>query len=233
MFRHGESLPFYCRPATSGPLESVRMTWADAIQYKMFWVQCIGISLAGATLLFLIWYTLETFKLRKAAEKQIALSQDLLQAALDQVEGAARPCITLASKRRDKDEAISELYGVKGISVAKDYEGYLALRNVGNGLALNVFYSFNEPGPDRPKNLKGNSGYLQRLHAEKEFRLPLPVKMTERCDWEIILQYESLGNRKYRTTVILRANVLSNFKFEQISEPHRVISANNSGEQIV
>jgi hypothetical protein len=201
------------------------VNWADAIQNNILRVEFAMLIVQTLAFVGLLFYVRYTRALKKSAETQIKLSQDLLRAALEQVEGAARPCITLASKLRNRDDTISELYGVKGGSVVKDYKGFLALRNIGNGLALNISYKFNEAGLDGPKDLKGDSGYLQRLHAEKEIRLPLPISMTARGEWDVTFEFESLGSRRYRTTLLLQANILSNFKFEQLSDPLRVISA--------
>jgi hypothetical protein len=50
-------------------------------------------------------------------------------------------------------------------------------------------------------------------------------------EWQVVFEFESLGGRKYRTTVRVQANVLSGIRFEQISGPTRVISASqNSGK---
>lgn len=209
------------------------MTWADAIQNNILRVSFAMLIVQIAGLIGLWRYVVYTRDLKISAEKQIKLSRDLLRAALDQVEGTARPCITLASVLRKREDAMDEVYGVKGISVVKDRDGRMSLRNVGNGLALNISYRFNETGPDRPKDLKGNNGYLQRLHAEREIKLPIATEMTERSTWEVAFEFESLGGRKYRTTLLLEAQVLSNFKFEQISEPRRVISTDKPPDQTV
>ena len=209
------------------------MSWADAISNNMLKVEGGLLIVSAVTLGFLIWYAIETFKLRKAAEKQITMSENLLHAAMEQAEGIARPCITLASKLRDREEAINEVYGVKAISVVKDYRGFLAVRNVGNGLALNISYQFNRvDDPNYPKSLKGDDSYLQRLHAEREIRLPLPVTLMKLGDWRVVFEFESLGGRKYRTTVTVQANVLSGIRFEQISGPQRVISASENSDRM-
>jgi hypothetical protein len=213
------------------------MSWADAIANNILKVEIVMLAVQILGLYGLFRYVKETKAIRVAAEKQIKVSQDLLLVAMEQAEGIARPCITLASKLRPREEAIGEYNGVKGNSVVKAYkneEGIecLALRNIGNGLALNITYRFNQVGSEWPKGLKGNDSYLQRLHAEKEIRLPLPVSMTKGQHWEAQFEFESLGARRYRTTVFLKASVLSDLRFEQISEPKHVISpAENSDKK--
>ena len=128
---------------------------------------------------------------------------------------------------------MSEEYGVKAISVVKDYRGFLAIRNVGNGLALNISYQFNRvDDPQYPRGLKGDDSYLQRLHAEREIRLPIPVTMMKLGDWEVVFEFESLGGRKYRTTVKVQANVLSGIRYEQVSGSNRVISASKDSDKV-
>src|SRR5579864_1451273 len=93
-------------------------------------------------LLGLIRYVKETIGLRKAAPKQIEVSQKLLEAATDQVEGLARPCLTLASELRDGDGTILELDGARGSTRARTKDAHFVFQNIGNGLGLNVHYSF-------------------------------------------------------------------------------------------
>jgi hypothetical protein len=195
------------------------MTWGDAIQNNMLWIQSGMLLVQIFALVGLILYVKDTKGLRKAAENQITLSHNLFVAAMDQAESAARPCITLASKLRVREDALQEVYGVKGMSVVKDSRSFLGIRNIGNGLAINIKYRFNQVGPEWPKNLKGNDGYLQRLHAAKAMRLPLPASMTANGEWDVDFEFESLGGRKYQTKLTLKANVLSDFRFEQISGP--------------
>jgi len=218
-------------------LDNVRigtMTWADAIQNNILRVNAAMLVVQLVAFIGLVFYVRYTRALKKSAEDQIRLSQDLLQAAMDQAEGVARPCITLASKLRDREETINEVYGVKGISVVKDYKGFLAVRNVGNGLALNIQYQFNRVNdPTYPKGLKGDDGYLQRLHSEKEIRLPTPVTMMKLGDWDVVFVFESLAGRKYQTTCRVQANILSGFRFEQTSGPQRVISTDKPSGKTV
>lgn len=210
------------------------MSWADAIANNILKVEGGMLIVSTLTLGFLIWYAIETFKLRKAAELQIATSKNLLHAAMEQAEGIARPCITLASKLRDREQTMNEEFGVKAISVVKDYKGFLAVRNVGNGLALNISYRFKRvDDPNYPNHLKGNDSYLQRLHAEREIRLPLPVTLMKLGDWDVVFEFESLGGRKYRKAVRVQANVLSGIRFEQISDQPRVISAIEDSDKMV
>jgi hypothetical protein len=80
-------------------------------------VQLVTLWISVGTLGGLIWYCVETRRMRIAAQKQIAISQDLMKAANDQVEGLSKPCLALDSDLRDASDAIMGI-GVVGNTVA-------------------------------------------------------------------------------------------------------------------
>jgi hypothetical protein len=74
----------------------------------------------------LFWYCVETRKMREAAQDQVRISQDLIVAAMEQVEGLSKPCLTLDSELRDAADAIMGI-GVVGNTVpAGDRGGSLS-----------------------------------------------------------------------------------------------------------
>src|ERR1700722_6823493 len=75
-------------------------------------------------------YVLETRRLRKASQDQIRISQDLIKAAMDQVEGLSKPCLTLWSELRDQKDAILELSGARSSVRARDDQGDLVTLNI-------------------------------------------------------------------------------------------------------
>ena len=75
-----------------------------------------GIVLGIVTLFVLIWYTVETYKLRQSAQKQIELSNKALVAAQKQTELLTMPMLVF-------------------VVVEKD----ILLVNAGSGIALNIF----------------------------------------------------------------------------------------------
>jgi hypothetical protein len=63
-----------------------------------------------------------------------------MKTANDQVEGLSKPCLALDSDLRDASDAIMGI-GVVGSTVAAGKTGDdFFVRNIGNGVALNVIY---------------------------------------------------------------------------------------------
>jgi len=92
------------------------------------------------------------------------------------------------------------------------------VQNIGNGVALNVSYRFEPVDPPHGRGLKGNRGYLQNVLADQKIRMPLPVAMIA-AHWEVSFEFDSLGGRRYETTITLKARVLTDFKFIEIDKP--------------
>src|ERR1035437_8710009 len=114
----------------------------DPVQEHMLLVQWLMFTVQFLGLIGLALYTWETHKTRKASQDQVRVSQGLIAAAMDQVEGLSKPCLTLWSGLRDGTDAIQETGGAVGNTVARGDEGSFVLQNIGNGIALNVRYQF-------------------------------------------------------------------------------------------
>src|SRR5271157_1912813 len=114
---------------------------SDCIQTAMLAVQIIGV-------IGLFWYVVETMKIRKAAQKQVAASLDLISAATSQVEGMSKPCLTLWGDLRDGNDAILNMDGAVGNIVARADQGSYVILNIGNRVALNIKYRFTRPDDD-------------------------------------------------------------------------------------
>jgi hypothetical protein len=174
----------------------------DHIQVAMLVVQIL--ALTG-----LVWYTFETHKIRKASQQQVRISQDLIRAAMDQVEGLSKPCLTLWSDLRDAQDAIAELHAVGNLRARLD-RGNFALHNIGNGIALNINYRMVRP--DRP----GQTRYLPNALAGQKITMPEPATAYG-DEVEVIFEYQSIGDRHYRSTLRMDHHVLATFQFEEFT----------------
>ena len=116
------------------------------------------LSVQILTLIGLAWYAIETMKIRTAAQQQVKASLDLIKAATDQVEGMSKPCLTLWGEVREGADAILEMHGAVGNIVARPDGGSYVALNIGNGVALNVQYSFTRLAND--PLLEGGVGTL-------------------------------------------------------------------------
>jgi len=198
-------------------LSFVQMSWADAIAKNMLWVQGFGLLVSAVTLGFLIWYAIETWKLRKTADKQIVVSHDLLRAANDQAEAASKPYITIRQKLRDATHTLLDMDGALGGSVVKDEGGQYVAVNVGNGIALNVSYFFKiRKDEDQPWKKIAQS-YLQTVQLDQPAQLALMLNAYP-GDHQITFLFQSLGGRWYESVIVIRSRVPIDSGFRQLPE---------------
>jgi hypothetical protein len=162
----------------------------------------------------LFWYCWETHKLRRASQEQVKVSQKLIDASMEQVEGLSKPCVTLASELRDLKDVIYE--GEAGTTQAAFDGGNFIVQNVGNGIALNISYYFvKDEAEAQPKP----TGYIQNLLAHQKVTI-VEFKTLLRERWKVVFEYESIGGRKYRTTLHMNNHALSAIRFERTTWPH-------------
>ena len=150
----------------------------------------------------LVVYAIETHKIRKAAQNQVKASND-------QVEGLSRPCITFVGELRDGADAILEMHGATGNIVAARHNGNYLITNMGTGVALNIHYQFTRP------NLPTEQRYIPHLAATGRASL-IESYAAYNAEHRVTFDYESVGGRKYRTTIDLNHHVITSFHFEEV-----------------
>jgi hypothetical protein len=155
----------------------------------------------------LSFYCAETYKLRKA-------SQRLVQTSMDQVEGLSTPCITFWAELRDGTDAILSMDGATGNLVARLDDRSYVIHNLGSGLALNLRYYItrNKPELDAPANRHWR--YIPTVPATAHVAL-FETATAFGDEHEAIFEYQSIGGRKYRSTITLNHRVITSFKFEE------------------
>ena len=182
----------------------------DPIQLGMLIVQVIG-------LLGLFWYAWETRAMRKASQEQVNISQALISAAMDQVEGLSKPCLALCGELRDPSDVIwaSSTRRNIGSMIVRKVDGKFVVENIGNGVALNVEYSSRQINPPDNRLVPRLAGYLQNVLSGSNVKMAEPVTPFEQGEYEIIFSFQSIGRRQYRTTVTMKNQVLTKFEFTE------------------
>jgi hypothetical protein len=178
-----------------------------SIQLMMLIVQTLG-----AIGLFV--YCIETYRIRKASQDQVTASQELIKAAMDQVEGPLKPCITFAARLRDGTDAILEMHGAVGNLIVDPDQGNYVIRNIGNGAALNLRYFFTRPDVRNP-----DWRYVPIVLATGRATLVETLGFYN-TEHEATFEYDSIGGRKYRSTMSLNRHVITAFKFDEINSCH-------------
>ena len=155
--------------------------------------------------------------MRKAAQHQVKASQDLLKVSMDQLEGFAKPCITFWSELRDGADAILEIDGAVGNLVARPDGGSYVIQNLGNGLALNLKYYITRNNPEYDEPHRRGYRYIPTIPATARVTLIETLGLYN-TQHEATFEYESIGGRKYRSTISLNHHVITSYHFEEIKD---------------
>jgi len=152
-----------------------------------------------AILAVLIWYALETLRIRRASQEQ--------------AEAQQRPCLTLVTASREHGEAVLDMNGIVGGMIVAPREGNVALQNMGNGPAVNVRYEFNPVNPPQGANVARPRGYLQNIPAGGTFVMAVAREVLRNLEYEFVTSYESLNGQNYESRIAINNLVLTNFHF--------------------
>ena len=148
-------------------------------------------------------YCLETYKIRRAS--------------MDQIESQAKPCITFWAQLRDGADAILAMHGATGNLVVQPNGGSYVVQNLGSGLALNLKYHITRDSPALGEANQREWRYIPTIAPSARATL-VETLGGYNGEHEATFQYESIGGRKYRSTISLNHHVITAFKFEEIRD---------------
>jgi hypothetical protein len=162
----------------------------------------------------LIWYAIETMKLRKAA--------------MEQVESMAKPCLTLWAKLRDPADAILDMHGAVGAMVVRGSDAQFVVQNIGTGIALNVSYQFKTlDAPQRPDQPR----YLFYVLLGQPVQIPETLNASPYAgNSEVIFRFQSIGGKWYQSTVTMNNRVLTKFEFHPLKRGPIGVSSEDIGQ---
>lgn len=157
----------------------------------MLVVQTLGV-------LGLAVYCIETYRIRRSSQQQ--------------VETAQKPFVTFLCELRDGADVILEMGGAVGSLVARADQGSYVIHNVGNGVAINLRYRItrNEGLGEQPWR------YMPAVPATSRVTL-VETLGGYNANHVATFEYESIGGRKYRSTITLNHHVITAFNFGEIS----------------
>jgi len=179
------------------------INWFRTYEFIAIWLE--GIALGA----IFIWDRVDS-----GGQETHAIAQ--LKASQDQVEAAQKPCLAFSTAPRGAEEAILEIGGAIGTMNLRCPDGQAQLENIGNGPAINARYSLTPVGQNA--SVARPSGYLVWMLPGDKFLTPIARGLLQGTEWEIVVAYESLGGRKYRTKSTVNNLVLTDIKFEQVAE---------------
>jgi len=153
---------------------------------------------ASLTFVALVWYAIETRRLRVAAQ--------------DQLEALAKPCLTLAMELRDPSDAILEMHQAVGNTTARGDHGNFMVHNIGNGVALNVSYRFRSLERDALNDLSAR--YFISVLPNQKATMPEPMNVSSYSgECQLTFEFDSIGGVRYESTVTMNHHVLTRFDF--------------------
>jgi len=125
----------------------------------------------------------------------------------------SKPCLALLGELRDGTDAILDMHGAVGNIVARADGGSYVVINMGNGVALNVRYRFTRAN-DIP--VPREQRYVPNIFPTAKVTL-VETLGGYSAEHDVTFDYESIGGRKYRTTIHLNHHVITSFSFAEVA----------------
>ena len=133
---------------------------------------------------------------------------------MDQLESYSKPCITFLSELREGEDVSVQTHGATGNLVARADGGSYVMQNLGNGLALNLRYYITRNNPELDQD-PNRWRYVPTVPATARVTL-VEILGHFYQQHEATFEYESIGARKYRSTIALNHHVITSYRFEEI-----------------
>lgn len=132
----------------------------------------IAIWLEGAALVAIfIWDRLDSRKQHEETLAQLKVSQEQVEASLEQVESSHKPFVAFSTEPRDAVDAVLDMGGAVGGMIVRCPGGNAEVRNIGTGPAINIRYRATHN--IEAATHQGPNGYLIDIPAgEKSFGGP-------------------------------------------------------------
>jgi hypothetical protein len=139
----------------------------------------------------LIWYCIETYKIRKISQVQL--------------EAMHAPCITFHATPRNAVEAVLEMDAARGAMILDFDDGDAMFKNIGNGPAVNISYALLPLDAGRAVP----AGYVSFLPNGARCTVPISRNTLVGRHYNCVIKYESLSQTRYETRLTIRSLVLT------------------------
>jgi hypothetical protein len=163
------------------------------------WMDWVGLIIQALLLGGLIWYCIETRRIRIIAAGQL--------------EALQTPCLTFVATLREGTAAVLDRGGAKGTLVLDFDQGSVMLMNIGTGPAVNIEYRFTplDDAQSRP------NGYVSFMGPGVRAAVPVPRGILRGQEYKCSLQYDSLSHTRYETRIVINDLVLTPpFRFDKL-----------------
>lgn len=169
----------------------------------------VNTAIQALLLAGLVWYAVETRRIRIASQSQFALSQD-------QLEATRRPYVVLSTTARNREDAILAINGTDSTVMVFCPERLVQIENIGPGIAANIRYEF---VPLDPVVQARPAGYVAHISQGGKFQLPVATGTIAGYAFRCVFSYESASHRRYLTTTLLNNLVITDIRFDPEPQP--------------
>jgi hypothetical protein len=186
------------------------ITWLKAYEPIAIWLE--GIALV----LIFIWDRIDSHHQHNETLKQLAVSQKQVEASQEQAEAMQKPCLMLSTTARPGEDAILQMGNIIGGMMLRCPGGNVEMQNVGSGPAVSIRYSATPTNP--AASIVRPDGYFVGMQPGEAFPVPIARETLRGNEWEVIVTYDSLSGRKYRTKSIVNDLILTGIQFGRVPD---------------
>lgn len=126
-------------------------------------------------------------------------------------EALQKPCVTVQSEPRAGEDAILEAPYVTQVA---QQEGYVVIRNIGTGPALNVRFGFLHTNAEPGGPVMHPTGFVDYLQAGQQWRTQVSRTSLSTGNFAFDAVYESLSGKKHQTKISIESGVIKSFDFK-------------------
>jgi|SRR5215831_3415722 len=126
-------------------------------------------------------------------------------------EALQKPCVTVRSEPRDGEDAILD---APFIAQASQQAGYVVIKNIGTGPALNVRFGFRQTDAASGAVAMHPTGFTDYLQSGEERRVTSLARTslnTRNFDFEA--NYESLSGKKHTTRIVIEQGIIKSLVY--------------------
>jgi hypothetical protein len=155
------------------------------------WIGSIGLVIQALLFGGLVWYCIETKRIRITSAAQL--------------EALQTPCVTFHATPRDGADAVLEMDGARGAMILNFTAGDAVFVNMGNGPAVNIEYSLVPLDGSRAQP----GGYVSAIPPGVRASVPISRGAIAGHRYQCAIQYDSLSHIRYETKLVVHNRVLT------------------------
>jgi hypothetical protein len=147
-------------------------------------------------------------------------TKSIQSAAQEQAEAPQKPVVVLLTMQRaPQDQILDHSAGEMGAAALRvnEHDGFLVIKNIGDGIAIDVRYEFKFGNEQTPRARR-----LPYLRGDDSLQAPIAAASVQNQTLEFIATFKSLSGKQYKTKITVRNLVVESCTFEPVRQPWRL-----------